>query len=107
MSLYDAALAGDLERVTQLVEQGEDKNQVGGGLLETVLSIAVDNGYLDVIQYLVEQGADMEKADNEGWTPLIVASWRGHTGVTRYLLERPHGGDALPLRARGEQGQGQ
>ena len=107
MSLYDAALAGDLERVTQLVEQGEDKNQVGGGLLETVLSITADNAYLDVIQYLVEQGADMEKADNEGWTPLIVASWRGHTGVTRYLLERPHGGDALPLRARGEQGQGQ
>ena len=34
---YDAACAGDLERVILLVEQGEDKNQVDGTYRMTVL----------------------------------------------------------------------
>ena len=35
MDLYDAALAGDLERVQALVEQGADKEMIGGDTIET------------------------------------------------------------------------
>ena len=51
MSLYAAADAGDLEQVTLLVEQGEDKNQVGGYAHDTALGIAAWKGYLDVVRY--------------------------------------------------------
>ena len=88
MDLYNAARNGNLARVTLLVEQGADKNQVGGDTLwmETVLSTAAHQGHLDVVRYLVEQGADMEKCDSTGWTPLFYASAHGHLDVVRYLL---------------------
>ena len=87
--LYDAARVGDLEQVRLLLEQGSDKNQVGGSFKMTALSVAAaQNDHLAIVQYLVEQGADMEKADNHGWTPLISASSRGCIDVVRYLLEQ-------------------
>ena len=86
--LYDAAGKGNLERVTLLVEQGIDKNQVGGEYEQTTLSVAAVNDYIDIVRYLVEQGADMEKVDIDGDSPLIGASVWGHLNVVRYLLEQ-------------------
>ena len=70
--------------MTFLVEQGVDKNQVGGQFGDTALSAAAENNHLAVVQYLVEQGADMNKtcAKGAGFTPLHFASSRG------YLLEQ-------------------
>ena len=88
MSLYAAADADDLAQVTLLVEQGEEKNQVGGDCDLTALGAAAFKGYLDIVRYLVEQVADMEKTDRDGWTPLINASRNGHLEVVRFLLEQ-------------------
>ena len=86
--LIDAVGKGDLQQVTLLVGQGADKNQVGGDFEETALSVAADNGHLDIVRFLVEQGADMEKIDNCGWTPLLASSANGHLELVRYLLEQ-------------------
>ena len=51
------------------------------------LIIAATEGYLDIIQYLVEQGAIIEKA-TKGRTALIVAVTNGQLVATRYLLEQ-------------------
>ena len=89
--LFDAAEAGNLERVMLLVQQGEDKNQIGPGAAdydETALSVAVDKGHFDVVRFLVEQGAEMEKCDRSGNSPIAVASMCGHLEITRNLLEQ-------------------
>ena len=86
--LYDAAEVGDLDRVTSLVEQGVDKNQVGGYYRDTPLSVAAENGHFMVVRYLVEQGADLQKVSHFDWTPLLNASRCGHFEVVRYLLEQ-------------------
>ena len=86
--LYDDAKSGDLEQVTQLVEQGIDKNQVSGADNQTSFDIAATNNHLHVVQYLLEQGADMEKSDMYGNTPLLHAANLGHLEITRYLLEQ-------------------
>ena len=86
--LYDAAEAGDLDRVMLLLEEGVNKNQVGGSYLDTPLSIAAENGHLLVVRYLVEQDADIQKVSNFDWTPLLNASRCGHFEVVRYLLEQ-------------------
>ena len=88
MNLFAAAEAGDLARVTILVEQGVDKDQVNMPFEGTALYIAAEKGHLDVVSYLVDQGADMEKDDEFGWTPLFAASVRGHLEVVRYFLEQ-------------------
>ena len=58
----------------------------------TPLGIAATRGYFPIVTYLVEQGADIEKADNYGKTPLhaavIEGNTDGHLNVVRYLLEQ-------------------
>ena len=90
LSLYKAAKAGDLERVMELVDQKVDKNQVGGEYGMTILSVATKHNHIAVVQYLVEQGADMEKGSTRGagFTPLHYASEQGNYEVARYLLEQ-------------------
>ncbi|CAN8178690.1 unnamed protein product [Coccothraustes coccothraustes] len=50
---------------------------------------------MEVVQFLVESGADVNQADNEGWTPLHVAAACGCRHIAQYLLE--HGADAAAV----------
>ena len=89
MDLYNAAKVGNLERLQMLLlEHGAVMNQGYGSFNETILSVSCWKGHLVVVRYLVEGGADIEKADPDGWTPLHVASVYGCTEVVRYLLEQ-------------------
>jgi hypothetical protein len=56
----------------------------------TPLHFASQNGYLDLVRFLLEHGAD-PTAQNHGRTPLQLASRYGHLDVARFLLE--HGAD--------------
>ena len=85
MNLHKAAEKGNLKRVKLLLEQGGEKDASDG--LTTPLREACENCYFDVVQYLVEQGASLDKAGNNGWTPLLVAAYEGHLEIVRYLLE--------------------
>lgn len=54
---------------------------------ETLLHIAAARGYMKVINLLLEQGADIEKRDNDGWTPLHAAVYGQHTNAIQILFE--------------------
>ena len=89
--LYKAVKACDLSRVTVLVGQGEDINQLDGEHPMPSMSplcVAAKEGYLNIVRFLVEQRADMEKTGGIGLSPLHYASGGGHLEVTRYLLEQ-------------------
>ena len=45
------------------------------------------SGHLGVVQCLVNAGADKDKADYSGATPLLAAVQDGHLGVVQYLVE--------------------
>lgn len=38
---------------------------------------------MEVVQFLVESGADVNQADNEGWTPLHVAASCGYRHIAQ------------------------
>ncbi|KAM5132444.1 protein phosphatase 1 regulatory subunit 12C isoform 2-T2 [Mantella aurantiaca] len=42
---------------------------------------------LEVVEFLVNHGANVNQADNEGWTPLHVAASCGYMEITEYLLK--------------------
>ena len=65
MNLHDAANANDLERIRLLVEQGADKDKVIR-VGYTPLYHASINGHVEVVQYLAEQGAMLDKANDLG-----------------------------------------
>ena len=39
-------------------------------------------------QYLLDQGADVESAKNDGWTPLHIAAEKGHMEVIIFMVSR-------------------
>ena len=57
-------------------------------LLRDKLCDAARTGNLERVRLLLEQGADKERSNYSGYTPLISASWYGHLDVVQYLVEQ-------------------
>jgi len=53
---------------------------------KTLLHESCQNGSLDIIRLLVDNGANLETKDNSGNTALHYASENGHIHVTRFLI---------------------
>jgi len=48
----------------------------------------VEKKRLEIVKLLVEKGADITLKDNEGWTPLVWASWSGTDKIVSFLLNK-------------------
>ncbi len=75
------------KRLKQLVEDGHDINCVSGRLEDPLLTVAIVKGFYDIAKILVEAGADMNKKNNVGTTPLIEAAIRGETECAKLLID--------------------
>lgn len=53
-----------------------------------------------MVEFLVEHGADVNRGDNEGWTPLHATASCGFKSIAKYLLE--HGADVAAVNNDGE-----
>lgn len=53
-----------------------------------------------MVEFLVEHGADVNRGDNEGWTPLHATASCGFESIAKYLLE--HGADVAAVNNDGE-----
>jgi ankyrin repeat protein len=80
MALVRAALFGNLHKVTDILNSGEDVN-----LTEALLNAAA-KGHLDVVCFLLERGADVNLGEDDGWTPLMYASQNGFMDVAEVLI---------------------
>ena len=49
--------------------------------------MAAQNGHTAVVSLLLENHAQIDLADNDGITPLLMAAKNGHTEVVRLLLQ--------------------
>eukprot|EP00438_Fugacium_kawagutii_P031671 Skav232900 [mRNA] locus=scaffold1477:215789:216946:- [translate_table: standard] len=88
-AIHLVASQGSLQCLRLLLEAGADKDsstmapRTHG---ETPLIAAVERGHIDVVCFLVEAGADMNKPMNNGATPLYLAASLGHIEVVRFLV---------------------
>ncbi|KAI3327358.1 hypothetical protein HD806DRAFT_391073 [Xylariaceae sp. AK1471] len=48
---------------------------------------AAENGYVEIVELLLDNGADIAVTNIDGWTPLVAASTKGHIDVVRLLLD--------------------
>ena len=85
--LIAAAVAGDLNNVRSLLEQGVDKDETTN-LGCTAMWHAACKGYVEIVRLLVEQGADKEKIYRGGKTLLFIAADKGHFDIVRILVEQ-------------------
>ena len=85
--LHVAALFGQLEVAKRLVEMGSNINARGGIWDGTPLNAAASQGYYDVVNYLLDQGAVFDVSDSTR-NPLFSAIYGGHTAIARLLIDR-------------------
>lgn len=51
--------------------------------------LAVSHGRLDMVQMLLEAGADINIQDEDGSTALMCASEHGHIDIVKHFLSQP------------------
>ena len=86
VNIHEAAGAGDLDRVKQYITSGGDLNQKAGG--STALLIAALMGHEEVAVALIDGGAEVDIANNDGNTALSTAAFLCHEGIVRALLAK-------------------
>jgi beta-lactamase regulating signal transducer with metallopeptidase domain len=107
--LYEAALAGDLDGVKEMVEAGANANAViqGDG---SPLIAAARSGNIQIAQYLLDHGANANEPVPGDGSPLIVAAQNGRIDQVVLLVQRGADvnlavpGDENPLMGAAENG---
>jgi ankyrin repeat protein len=100
-AFYSAALVGNLACLRLLFERDNAKTKAGDPAwaqqrLNVALREAADgnsdgakeDGLLEVARFLLEQGANVNEPDKDGWTPLTRAIARERLAMVRLLLDR-------------------
>jgi ankyrin repeat protein len=108
--LHDAAQAGDVEEVRELVAQGADVDErdVRG---ETPLIKAALAGQTAAAAVLIEAGADVGARNDRGFSGLHAAAYSGSVEIAAMLLDHGvpvddrAGRDITPLHVAGEENQ--
>ena len=85
-----AVQMNNLEFVKILLENGADidKGSQGDNYGNTALMIASWHGRIELVKYIVEQGACCNQQDFNGYTPLIKACLRKQPDVALYLFDK-------------------
>ncbi|EDM13189.1 tankyrase, TRF1-interacting ankyrin-related ADP-ribose polymerase 2 (predicted) [Rattus norvegicus] len=89
--LFEACRNGDVERVKRLVTPEKVNSRDTAGRKSTPLHFAAGFGRKDVVEYLLQNGANVQARDDGGLIPLHNACSFGHAEVVNLLLQ--HGAD--------------
>ena len=87
-SLMSAVTSGDVSGVKFFVKSGADvvnQKNIGGA---TPLLLACREGNLEIAKILIDNGANINATDNEGWTPLMRAALAGKKDVVALLMTK-------------------
>ncbi len=87
MEFKDAAINGDLELITLLLDAGADPNQQNERGY-TALHYAACNDRFEVIDTLLARGADISAKDKDGSAPLVMAVSCNKLASVEYLLKK-------------------
>ena len=93
-AFFDAIRDNDVASVTDLLNQDSrllekivERNNGQGAMRErTPLMYAAQLGNQPMVSLLLEHGAQVDQANNNGATPLYIAAANGHLAVAQYLV---------------------
>lgn len=90
--LHDAAAGGSVSTARRLLKASLDINATAT-VGFTALYCAAKEGHVDMVQFLIDNGADVAKS-NDGRTPFHIAAREGHTEAMKILLDSGANADA-------------
>jgi len=86
-SIHTAARQGNLKEVRRQLAWGVNANKRNFFTRDTLLIEAADNGHMDVVKLLIENGAGVNLKGEAWYGPLHAAAAKGHIEVVNILLE--------------------
>ncbi|KAL0327590.1 UNVERIFIED_CONTAM: Potassium channel AKT1 [Sesamum angustifolium] len=75
-----AAEQNDLDLLKQITKFGGDVTLLNS-LGTTALHTAISEENIEIVKFMIEQGADVDKPDVHGWTPRALADYQGHEAI--------------------------
>ncbi len=99
-SLAQACTDDKLDRVKQVYEERPQDLDIADNAGNTPLQIAALQGYVEIVEFLLEKHCEVNTRNIEKDTPLIDAVENGHIEVVRLLLD--HGADPKLGNATGQ-----
>ena len=84
--LMTAAIKGDVRKAEDVISEGANVNGRDVTTNATPLTLASQNGHLNVVQLLLSKGANENAYDRMGRTPLFNASMNGDAKMVEMLL---------------------
>jgi hypothetical protein len=87
--LIKCAIDGETERIKKLLQSQLQRAYMDSKDNEGMspLMYAAREGHFEIVEYLVQRGADTNAQNNAGWTALALAESKGHADVVRLLRE--------------------
>lgn len=83
--LIKACTSGDVQTAKKLIEKVDINNHYGNG--NTLLTLASYHGNSDIIDLLIENGADLDAKNKDGVTALMISSNEGYVDIIKNLLK--------------------
>ncbi|XP_065835337.1 putative ankyrin repeat protein RF_0381 [Oscarella lobularis] len=96
-----AILARQFEMTKKLVEMGFDVNQPCGEVGYTSLHWAVSKESNQIVNFLIEKGANLEAKTKTGRTPIMITVYKGNVDLLDLLISK-----GCDVRAKDECGHG-
>jgi uncharacterized protein len=85
--LIEACIAGNLESVHRILDQGALVDDLDDSQTHTALSAAVFRRRTEICSLLIDRGANVNLPDGNGSTPLSLAAQFGYREICKLLLE--------------------
>jgi ankyrin repeat protein len=86
--IHDAVIKGDIILVKNLLEKNPKLVNSRGKLDRTPLHLAAQEGNQELVELLLDKGADIDAQDQYHFTPLHLASYEGRLEVVQTLLTK-------------------
>ncbi|MGJ8694692.1 MAG: ankyrin repeat domain-containing protein [Verrucomicrobiaceae bacterium] len=104
--IFAPTFHGDVVRVRELLEADPELISARNAKDLTPLHVAASRGQAEVVQVLLDYGADVHGPTEKGeWTPIVYAAYRGHLEAVEILVENGAGvteGDGNPIHFAGQ-----
>jgi ankyrin repeat protein len=84
-SVFEAIERGDIAIIRDLIAKGWDVKQDNSRI---PLHLAAERGHLEIVNLLLEKGADINAPDKNGLTPLCVAALNRNSEIVNLLLKK-------------------
>ncbi|KAM4133083.1 hypothetical protein ACJW30_01G301500 [Castanea mollissima] len=76
-----AAEQNNLNLLKEIIRYGGDVTCSKMDGTTTALHVAVCEGNIEIVKLLLDQGADIDKPNSDGWTPRTLADQQGHEDI--------------------------